>query len=51
MPVYYAGGTVNIIKTTEDLIKNLNNTRLFKFLTTFNDMFIFIKIADSKKCF
>jgi UDP-N-acetylmuramate--alanine ligase len=51
MPVYYAGGTVNIIKTTEDLIKNLNNTHdSSKLLTTFNDIYLYLcKIADSKK--
>ena len=51
MPVYYAGGTVNIIKTTEDLIRNLNNTcGSSQFLTTFNDIYSYLcKIADSKK--
>ena len=45
------GGTVNISKTTEDLIKNLNNTcGSSQFLTTFNDIYLYLsKIADSKK--
>ena len=51
MPVYYAGGTVHIIKTTEDLIKNLNNMYdSSQFLTTFNDVYLYLcKNANSKK--
>mgnify|MGYP002844221126 CR=1 FL=1 len=51
MPVFYPGGTVNIIKTTEDLIKSLNNTNdSSKLLTTFNDIYLNLcKTADSRK--
>ena len=51
MPVYYAGGTVNKNRTTEDLIKKLNDTNCSpKFLSTYDEIYLHLcKIADSKK--